>query len=141
MTDLYQKQRAMRAMRKAAMQRGVIAVLDVGTTKISCLILRFDGVNLNDEGEGVGSISGHSGFSVIGSATTASRGVGFGEVLSMRESERAIRTALQSAQSLQISELIMSLLASLVANHGLMVLQVKQRFRTKLLLNKISHAF
>ena len=100
MNRLYQKQRAMRAMRKAAIQRGVIAVLDVGTTKISCLILRFDGVNLESEGEGVGYISGHSGFSVIGSATTASRGVGFGEVLSMRESERAIRTALQSAQKL-----------------------------------------
>jgi cell division protein FtsA len=43
MTDLYQSQRAMRNMRRAAMQRGVIAILDVGTSKIACLILRFDG--------------------------------------------------------------------------------------------------
>ena len=42
MTDLYQTQRAMRAMRRAAIQRGVIAVLDIGTSKIGCLILRFD---------------------------------------------------------------------------------------------------
>ncbi len=43
MTDLYQSQRAMRNMRRAAMQRGVIAILDVGTSKIACLVLKFDG--------------------------------------------------------------------------------------------------
>ena len=31
MTDLYQSQRAMRALRRAAMHRGVVAILDVGT--------------------------------------------------------------------------------------------------------------
>ena len=35
MTGLYQSQRAMRHMRRAAMQRGVIAILDVGTSKIA----------------------------------------------------------------------------------------------------------
>ena len=34
MAGLYESQRAMRAMRKAALQRGVIAVLDMGTAKI-----------------------------------------------------------------------------------------------------------
>ena len=43
MTDLYQTQRAMRNMRQAAMQRGVIAILDIGSSKIACLVLRFDG--------------------------------------------------------------------------------------------------
>ena len=43
MTDLYQSQRAMRHMRRTAMQRGVVAILDVGTSKIACLVLRFDG--------------------------------------------------------------------------------------------------
>ncbi|MFT5744223.1 MAG: cell division protein FtsA, partial [Paracoccaceae bacterium] len=31
MKELYESQRAMRNMRQAAMQRGVIAILDVGT--------------------------------------------------------------------------------------------------------------
>lgn len=100
MIELYESQRAMRAMRKAAMQRGVIAVLDVGTTKISCLILRFDGANQTSLGEGVGSLAGQSGFRVIGEATTMSRGVAFGEISGMSETERAIRTALQSAQKM-----------------------------------------
>ena len=100
MTDLYSSQRAMRAMRKTAMQRGVIAVLDVGSSKIVCLILRFDGSDKLNETEGVGSMAGQTGFRVIGAATTRSRGVRFGEISAMSETERAIRTALQSAQKM-----------------------------------------
>ena len=100
MNDLYQAQRAMRSMRKAAMQRGVIAVLDIGTSKVGCLILQFDGTQPIADNEGVTSLAGQSGFRVIGSATTRSRGVEFGEIVSMPEAERAIRTALQAAQKL-----------------------------------------
>jgi cell division protein FtsA len=101
MIDLYQSQRAMRHMRKLAMQRGVVAILDVGSSKIACLVLRFDGSSGRiDEASGVGSLAGQSGFRVIGAATTRSRGVQFGEVTAMQETERAIRTALQAAQKM-----------------------------------------
>ena len=100
MTDFYQTQRAMRHMRKAAMQRGVIAVLDVGSSKIACLILRFDGPERMREGDGVGSMAGQSSFKVIGAATTRSRGVRFGEIAVMNETERAVRTAVQAAQKM-----------------------------------------
>ena len=100
MTDLYQSQRAMRNMRKAAMQRGVIAILDVGTSKIACPILRFDGLEETREADGVGSMAGQSNFRVIGAATTKSRGVRFGEIAVMNETERAIRTAVQAAQKM-----------------------------------------
>ncbi|SPF80619.1 cell division protein FtsA [Pseudoprimorskyibacter insulae] len=100
MIELYESQRAMRNMRKAAMQRGVIAILDVGTSKIACLVLRFDGAERMDESQGVGSMAGQSGFRVIGAATTRSRGVRFGEIVSMAEAERAIRTAVQAAQKM-----------------------------------------
>ncbi|KDB03825.1 cell division protein FtsA [Defluviimonas sp. 20V17] len=100
MTDLYQGQRMMRNMRKAAMQRGVIAILDVGTSKIGCLILRFDGPDHFREAEGIGPMAGQSSFRVIGAATTRSRGVRFGEIDAMQETERAIRTAVQAAQKM-----------------------------------------
>ena len=100
MTDLYQSQRAMRNMRKAAMQRGVVAILDVGTSKIACLVLRFDGVEAVRDGDSVGSMAGQSNFKVIGAATTRSRGVRFGEIAVMNETERAIRTAVQAAQKM-----------------------------------------
>ncbi|MFV2001682.1 MAG: cell division protein FtsA [Paracoccaceae bacterium] len=100
MTELYSTQRAMRNMRKGAMQRGVIAILDIGSSKIACLVLRFDGPDAFRENDGVGSMAGQSSFRVIGAATTRSRGVQFGEITAMQETERAIRTAVQAAQKM-----------------------------------------
>lgn len=100
MIELYDSQRAMRNMRRAAIQRGVVAVLDVGTSKVACLVLRFDGTERLSEGDGVGTMAGQAGFRVIGAATTRSRGVRFGEISAMQETERAIRTALQAAQKM-----------------------------------------
>ena len=99
MSDLYSSQRAMRNLRRTAIQRGVIAVLDVGTSKIACLILRFDAeAGLREDG--LGTLAGQSQFRVIGAATTRSRGVRFGEIEAMAETERAIRTAVQAAQKM-----------------------------------------
>ncbi len=100
MIELYESQRAMRKMREAAMQRGVIAVLDVGTSKIACLVLRFDGTDRLAETDGIGAMAGQAGFRVIGAATTRSRGVRGGEIEAMQETERAIRTAIQAAQKM-----------------------------------------
>lgn len=100
MTDLYESQRAMRNMRRAAMQRGVVAILDIGSSKIACLVLRFDGPERRRETDGVGSMAGQSQFRIIGAATTRSRGVRFGEIHVMTETERAIRTAVQAAQKM-----------------------------------------
>jgi cell division protein FtsA len=99
MTDLYQSQRAMRQMRRAAIQRGAVAVLDLGTSKIACLVLRFD-PGQRAEADGVGRMAGQSDFRVIGAATTRSRGVSFGEIDTMAETERAVRTVVQAAQKM-----------------------------------------
>ncbi|MEM7732214.1 MAG: cell division protein FtsA [Pseudomonadota bacterium] len=100
MIELYDRQRAMRNMRKAAIQRGVVAVLDVGTSKIACLVLRFDGTERLNDHDGVGSLAGQAGFRVIGAATTRSLGVQFGEISAMRETERAFRTVINAAQKM-----------------------------------------
>src|SRR6056297_1845395 len=100
MTDLYETQRAMRAMRRAAIQRGVVAILDVGTSKVACLILRFDGADRLPEGDGIGAMAGQTQFRVIGAATTRSRGIELGESCAINETERAIRTAVQAAQKM-----------------------------------------
>ena len=85
MTHLYQTQRAMRLRRRAALQRGVVAVLDVGTAKISCMILQFDPSVQMSAQEGVSAMANHGAFRVIGVATTRSRGVKFGEVTTMEK--------------------------------------------------------
>lgn len=122
MTDLYQSQRAMRRMRKAAMDRGVVAILDVGSSKIACLVLRFDGPERFTGGDGVGSLAGQSSFRVIGAATTRSRGVRFGEIDAMQETERAIRTAVQAAQkmaNLRVDHVIACLSGATPRSYGL----------------------
>jgi cell division protein FtsA len=90
----------MRHMRRAAMQRGVVAILDIGSSKTACLVLRFDGPERRRDADGVGSMAGQSQFRIIGAATTRARGVRFGEIHVMSETESAIRTVVQSAQKM-----------------------------------------
>ncbi|MEM9797378.1 MAG: cell division protein FtsA [Pseudomonadota bacterium] len=98
MSRLFRAQRAMRRKRQAALQRGVVAILDVGSHKTACVVLRF--AENTPEGEGVGHMAGQSNFRVIGATTTRSRGIRHGEVDAMPETERAIRTAVQGAQKM-----------------------------------------
>ncbi len=99
MTVLYESQRAMRARRESALKRGVIAVLDVGTTKLACLVLQFAATDgAQDDGQSHRPTMG--AFRVIGASTTRSRGVEYGEISVMEETERAIRTAVQAAQKM-----------------------------------------
>ena len=122
MRQLYETQRAMRAIRQAALQRGVIAILDIGTSKIACLVLRFDGPDRFRESDGIGPMAGQSSFRVIGAATTRSRGVRFGEIDAMQETERAIRTAVTAAQkmaNLRVDHAIVSLSGARPRSYGL----------------------
>ncbi len=104
MTNLYETQRAMRQARKIAIQRGVIAVLDVGTSKVACFVLKFDGVKPRELEDSVGSMVGQADFRIIGVSTIKSRGVKFGDIDIIRETERAIRTAVQAAQKMAEAE-------------------------------------
>ncbi|HRM75288.1 MAG TPA: cell division protein FtsA, partial [Paracoccus sp. (in: a-proteobacteria)] len=122
MRDLCQGQRAMRNMRRQAMQRGVIAVLDIGTSKIACLVLQFDGPGQFRETDGVGPMAGQSNFRVIGTAHTRSRGMRYGEIETMAETERAIRTVIQSAQKVagvRVDHVIACISGARPASYGL----------------------
>ncbi|AHM05692.1 Cell division protein FtsA [Roseibacterium elongatum DSM 19469] len=122
MNLLYQSQRAMRAKRQEAMRRGVVAVLDIGSYKTSCLVLRFDETDPGAAAEGVGAMAGQAGFRVIGANTTRSRGVRFGEIDTVQETERAIRTAVQAAQKmaqLRVDHVIVSFAGARPRSYGL----------------------
>ncbi|MBU2959028.1 cell division protein FtsA [Paracoccus sp. 1_MG-2023] len=122
MAELYQTQRAMRNMRRAALQRGVIGILDIGTSKIACLVLRFDGTGTFRETDGVGPMAGQVNFRVIGAASTRSRGMRRGEIETMAETERAIRTVVAAAQKLagvRIDHVIACLSGGRPASYGL----------------------
>lgn len=100
MTTLYDSQRSLRQKRRAALQRGLVAILDIGTSKIACFIVQFDQSVQSSAQLGKGVIASHGAFRVIGVATTRSRGVRYGEIDAMEETERAVRTAIQGAQKM-----------------------------------------
>jgi cell division protein FtsA len=122
MLELYHTQRAMRNMRRAALQRGVVGILDIGTSKIACLILKFDGTGTTREIDGVGPMAGQANFRVIGAASTRSRGLRRGEIETMAETERAIRTVVAAAQKIagcRVDHVIACLSGGRPASYGL----------------------
>ena len=98
--ELYEKQRAMRHIRRQALQRGILAILDFGSSKVSCLILQFGGASFVQHERGQGYFNGQADFRVIGAGTTQSLGIKCGEITSMNDAERAIRNVVQKAQKM-----------------------------------------
>jgi len=92
--------RAMRERLRAALRRGLVAALDVGTSKTVCLVIRVDAQRLAQAAE---DGRGHDAFGAIrieGVGVTRSRGVRLGEIVDMEEATRAIRTALELAEKM-----------------------------------------
>lgn len=121
MVDLYKAQRDMSASRRTAVNRGIIAVLDIGSFQISCLVLRLEPHGPLETDELITSAARH-GFKVIGAGTTRSRGVRFGDIENMNETERGLRTVVQLAQKradVRVDHVIVSFSGGAVNNHFL----------------------
>jgi len=121
MNELFETQRDMRHRREAAIRRGVMAVLDVGSHKISCLVLQFSPEEPEAGAPDV-TVPKMGSFRVVGVGTVQSRGVKFGEVVDMAETERAIRSAVQKAQkmaNLRVDHAIVSFAGGRPRSYGL----------------------
>ena len=94
-----QSQRQLRLKRLVAIKKGTVALIDLGSSKVMCLVLSLSDTNQ------INSFSGDKSqplvtFRVIGASTTKSRGIRHGEIYEMREAESAIRTVIQRAQKM-----------------------------------------
>ena len=91
--------RAMRGRLANAIKRGRIGVIDIGTSKITCLVLRLDPSRLGNaaSADRLGT-SLFGAVEVVGARTVQSRGVDRGEIVDMDEAARAIRLALLNAE-------------------------------------------
>lgn len=92
--------RAMRLRLASAQKRGMIAVLDVGSSKTTCLILKVDPARLELAAKTGAAHDAQSALRVIGTGVTRSRGVKLGEIVDLEEAQKAIRTALESAEKM-----------------------------------------
>jgi cell division protein FtsA len=121
MNNLFETQRDMRHRREAAVKRGVMAVLDVGSYKISCLVMQFADVEAEADTPEV-TMPQMGGFRVVGVGTVRSKGVKFGEITDMSETERAIRSAVAKAQKmagLRVDHVMVSLAGGRPRSYGL----------------------
>ncbi|PQM57220.1 MAG: cell division protein FtsA [Rhodobacteraceae bacterium] len=100
MTIDFRRHRESRKKLRAAIRGGTLGLLDIGTSKIACLILKFA------EGNRKSSRSEHLqdtkrlAYRVVGVATKKSRGIKSGEVVVADEVEKSIRSVVQQAQKM-----------------------------------------
>ncbi len=99
MRKLLQSQRQLRLKRLAAIKKGTVALIDLGSSKVMCLVVSLTDLNQINSFS-TGKLHGGLSFRVIGASTTKSRGIRNGEIYEMREAERAIRTIIQRAQKM-----------------------------------------
>ena len=84
------KGKTTRGRSQRSLKGGVIGAIDVGSSKIACLILKPQ-----SRGEG-----GHASFKVLGFGQQASRGVRAGNIVDVNEVERAIRACVEQAEQM-----------------------------------------
>ena len=99
MRKLLQSQRQLRQKRSAAIKKGTVALIDLGSSKVMCLVISVaesNEVNSFSRGNSQKEVT----FRVVGASTTKSRGIRNGEIYEMREAESAIRTVIQRAQKM-----------------------------------------
>ncbi len=99
MRKLLQSQRQLRQKRLLAIKKGTVALLDIGTSKVMCLVVSITESNQINSFS-IGKSQSGVTFRVIGASTTKSRGIRNGEIYEMREAESAIRTVIQRAQKM-----------------------------------------
>jgi cell division protein FtsA len=99
-----------------ARQSAVVAVLDVGTTKVAALIARLEPADAREAGEG----RSHR-MRVLGIGHQRSRGMKGGIVIDMDEAERAVRHAMDAAERMagvQVESVILSITGGRIASQG-----------------------
>ncbi|MEM9784169.1 MAG: cell division protein FtsA [Pseudomonadota bacterium] len=95
--------RQMRGNLSLAMKRGRLGVIDIGSSKITCLVLKLDQVRAAEALAGGGAVDrlGASLFGaveVVGARCVQAHGIRRGEVVDMTAAARAIRSALLAAE-------------------------------------------
>lgn len=99
---LFQGQKVFTKRRELAIRKGTLGILDIGSSKITCFALEFPKLSAVDSYESVDVVTRKSApaFRVIGVSSTKSRGIRFGEIVEMEQTEQAIRTVISGAQKM-----------------------------------------
>ncbi len=98
---LYKVQKRLSRRRLKAVNKGTIGLIDLGSSKVVCFILRFTpDIEKNHQAGDTTYIPKNVAFRIIGVATTRSRGLKLGEIDKIDEVQSAIRTVVQASQKM-----------------------------------------
>lgn len=92
--------RAMRERFRHSIRRSLVAVLDVGSAKTTCFVLKVDPARLAAAQEGKQLHDAYGAIRIVGVGVTRSRGVRLGEIVDMEEAARGVRAALETAEKM-----------------------------------------
>ena len=95
--EAFDQQRAMRTRLATAFRRGRLALVDIGTSRVTCLIVTLDQGAL-EAPRGTGGAARLGALEVAGAAVVQSRGVKRGEIIDMDATTRALRQAVLTAE-------------------------------------------
>ncbi|MEM9198140.1 MAG: cell division protein FtsA [Pseudomonadota bacterium] len=119
---IFESQRYMRDRLRAALRRGTIGVLDVGSSKIACLVVKIDPDRLEAAPvPGRRAQAGLDAIRVVGFTNIQARGVALGEVAVIDEAERRIRAVVARAQRYageRIDEVVVALSGAQPRSYG-----------------------
>ena len=99
----FKKHIEIRKKLKSAIKKGTLGLIDIGSSKIVCIIIKFSDENLNTKNSDQLTESKSIAYRVVGVATKKSIGIKKGEIVIAEEVEKTIRSVVQQSQKMASS--------------------------------------
>ena len=96
----FKRQRECRKVFKSAIKKSTLGLIDLGSSKIVCVVLRFANQIQDRKVSEQLKETTRLPYRVVGVATKKSRGIKSGEVILASEAEKSIRSVVQQAQKM-----------------------------------------
>ena len=99
----FKKHREFRRKLKSAIKKGTLGLIDIGSSKIVCIIIKFSKIDNNSKNFDQMNETNSFAYRVVGAATKKSIGVKKGEIIIAEEVEKTIRLVVQQSQKMASS--------------------------------------
>mgnify|MGYP001349580199 CR=1 FL=1 len=99
----FKKHKEIRKKLKSAIKKGTLGLIDIGSSKIVCIIIKFSEISKNPKNLDQIDENNRIAYRVVGVATKKSVGIKKGEIIIAEEVEKTIRLVVQQSQKMAAS--------------------------------------
>ena len=99
----FKRHREFRKRLKSAIKKGTLGLIDIGSSKIVCIIIKFSKIDTNSKNLDQINETNSFAYRVVGAATKKSIGIKKGEIIIAEEFEKTIRLVVQQSQKMATS--------------------------------------